>query len=149
MLEDMRELLGGEVGHRGDASSSLDWLCIVDVHANWVLWLQSGPTHADRIGSFQLRRLPPDSQVDPRCTSLLEDASEVEIPIQIWLGTPVLKVIEVLGEPTATLDNGVLLYFHAHEPGGTRLEFTDEVTFNTIWILLQDEVVEAIEVWGV
>src|SRR5262245_32059116 len=71
-IADVARRFNATRGHRGDASESLDWLCLTgrDTRDRWILWLESGEIHGGAIGAFQLRRLGESEPVDVRCRAV-------------------------------------------------------------------------------
>ena len=107
--------LGGTLGHVGDASESLSWLCVqgTDPAGRWVLWLESAEIDEDLVGSFQLRRLAPRARVDHRC-AIVQGPADVELPLKLALGMPRARVLQRLGRPS--VESGKrLLYLHQHD----------------------------------
>jgi hypothetical protein len=144
-LEDVQARLGGTVGRRGDASTSLHWICLsgTDRAGRWVLWLESGEIHGGDVGAFELRRIPPAAVLDDRCVALSGRNSGVTLPIPLRLGIKEAEVIKVVGKPTVRLGE-ILLYVHEHQET-IRGEPFDAT--NVLAVLVRRGVVEAIEVW--
>src|ERR1700746_579651 len=63
-LKAVQARFGGEIGHEGDASEYLAWLCLHggDAAEHWVLWLESGETDGPTVGAFQWRRVSSTAQ---------------------------------------------------------------------------------------
>jgi hypothetical protein len=53
-LAQVQAELGGTVGHVGDASESLSWVCLqgADQRSRWILWLESAEIDEDLVGGF-------------------------------------------------------------------------------------------------
>jgi hypothetical protein len=142
-LEAMQTRFGGKIGSQGDAADSLGWLCLYgsDAIGPWVLWLESGEIDGPYIGAFQWHRVSRSAQFDERC-SALPDASEVELPVDIGLGTSEQKVLEILGRPTSRRGN-TLLYEHEHDALIRGEQFFSS---NVVIVALRGRVVWAIQV---
>ncbi len=142
-LETAQTMFGGKIGAQGDAADSLLWLCLhgSDAAGPWVLWLESGEIDGPYVGGFQWRRVSRSAQVDERC-SALPDTSEVELPINLRLGTSEKKVIKLLGSPTSRRGD-TLLYEHEHDELIRGEEFNSS---NSLIVELRGGVVWAIQV---
>ncbi len=142
-LEALPARFGGEIGSQGDAADSLGWLCLhgSDAVGPWVLWLESGEIDGPYVGAFQWHRVSRSAQFDERC-SALPDTSEVELPVDLRLGSSEKKVIKILGHPTSRR-GGTLLYEHEHEELIRGEEFSSS---NIVIVELRGGVVWAIQV---
>jgi hypothetical protein len=142
-METLQTHLGGVIGVQGDAADSLRWLCLHgnDAAGQWVLWLESGEIDGPYVGGFQWRRVSRSARFDERC-SALPNTSEVELPIDLGLGTSEAKVIQILGRPTSRRGN-TLLYEHEHDELIRGEQFT---SFNTVIVALRRGAVWAIDV---
>jgi len=141
--ETAQKRLGGTIGHIGDASESLKWLCFYGSHAGarWIFWLQGGEVNGDNVGGFQWRRMVHSEQPDSRCRKLQQKETSIELPVPLQLGMTKAEVIKTLGVPT--VQRGTLLtYYHEHEETIDNLPFT---TSSILEVLLRDGVVAAIE----
>jgi hypothetical protein len=141
-MEDVRTILGGTFGGRGDAGESDQWLCLngADSSGRWVLWLESGEIDGGTVGSFQWQRLDQGAKLDRRCR-LLGDA-KVVLPIALRLATGEAEVLKTLGQPTVRQGDR-LIYVHEHQESIRGEPFT---SFNIVSILLRAERAWAIEV---
>lgn len=137
--------LGGTIGHRGDASDSLDWLCLRGrgTQERWVLWLMSGEISGGTVGGFRWQHVERTAQFDTRCQTLPDGRADVELPIAVRLGTSKSEVLRILGQPSEKLGD-TLLYLHEHEETIKNQPFT---AMNTFAVLLRGQTVWAIEVW--
>jgi hypothetical protein len=126
---------GGVLGHRGDASEALGWICLylLDGTVPWVLWLYSGEIDGPAIGGFQWQQLESGARMDRRCRTLDMKTGTVELlPSPLRLGMTAVQVERILGKPSGkyrdrlfydheqnltirnepyTLDNDVLIVF--------------------------------------
>ena len=86
-LDKVGQLLGGEVGAKGDAGDAMRWLCFhgTDSRRDWILWLESGEIDGGRIGSFQWRTMPGGAKADRRCRAL-SGAAPVTLGLPLKLG---------------------------------------------------------------
>ncbi len=144
-LEAVRKQTGGTIGHRGDASESLSWLCLHGAgrQGDWVLWLMSGEIDGGTVGGFRWQHVDRNAQFDTKCQMLPEGQGSVELPIALKLGTTEAAVEHIFGQPTARLGNA-LFYLHEHK---TTIHNTPYTATNTLAVLLHKGMVEAIEVW--
>ena len=144
-MKEVQARLGGTVGHRGDASESLDWICFhgTDLSGRWVLWLESGEIHGDTVGAFELRRIPPSAILDDRCGVLPSPNSRVILPVALQLGAREAQIVQALGAPTVKRGD-VLVYLHEHQETIRRQVFSAS---NVLAVFVRGGVVEAIEVW--
>ena|SRR5437879_5163542 len=144
MMKEVQALLGGTIGHRGDASESLKWICVhgADPAGQWALWLESGEIYGDAIGAFEWRRIPALGQVDERCSTLSQTSQSIMLPVPLQLGASEVEVIKVLGRPTVR-SNDILFYVHEHEELLLGETFQ---TSNIIAVAVREGVVEAIQV---
>jgi hypothetical protein len=143
-LKEVQALLGGTIGHRGDAGEYLQWICVhgADPSGRWALWLESGETHGDAIGAFVLRRIPALGHVDERCSTLSQTSQSVTLPVPLQLGASEGEVIKVLGRPTVR-HNDILFYVHEHEELLRGETFS---TSNIVAVAVRRGIVEAIQV---
>jgi hypothetical protein len=129
-LKAVQARFGGEIGHEGDASEYLAWLCLHggDAAEHWVLWLESGETDGPTVGAFQWRRVSSTAQFDTRCRELPDWDSKVKLPIELRLGGRETKVLEVLGQPSFRKGD-TLIYEHEHDEPihGEPYTFTNRV----------------------
>ena len=144
-LEAVRKQTGGTIGHRGDASESLSWLCLHGAgrQGDWALWLMSGEIDGGTVGGFRWQHVDRNAQFDMRCQMLPEGQGSVELPIALKLGTTEAEVEHIFGQPTARLGNA-LFYQHEHKETIHNAPYT---SINTLVVLLHKGMVEAIEVW--
>jgi hypothetical protein len=142
-LQAMQARFGGEIGSKGDAADSLGWLCLHgnDATGAWVLWLESGEMDGPSIGAFHWRRVVANAEFDKRCQALPDSSSNVELPINLRLGTPEADVVRLLGRPTSRKD-GTLLYEHEHEES---LHGEPHTSLNLVIVVVRKGVVCAIE----
>ena len=115
-LAAVREQLGGELGRRGDAGSTLRWLCYggEDTTGRWALWLTAGEIDGPTIGSFEWRRVAANARFDPLCTLLPKGATVTLSPAYLHLGMSQSEVFHHMGTPT--VHHGDMLdYEHAHK----------------------------------
>jgi hypothetical protein len=141
----VQKRLGGTIGHSGDASESLEWLCFhgSDRKGRWIFWLQSGEVNGDSVGGFQWRRMERGEEPDSRCQKLEQKEHSIELPIPLQLGMTKTEATRKLGTPTAQR-RGLLTYYHEHQETIDNSPFTAS---NVVEILLRDGVVSAIEGW--
>jgi hypothetical protein len=101
------------IGRRGDAGSSLEWVCLQgrDRQGKVVLWLENGEVHGSAIGGVLLQRLAAGESVDARCGRLA--ATPISMPLAVSLGMTRAQVVRALGRPTSDLGE-VLLYSSCH-----------------------------------
>jgi hypothetical protein len=144
-LEAVRKHTGGTIGHKGDASESVSWLCLHGTgrQGDWVLWLMSGEIDGGTVGGFHWQHLDRNAQFDMRCQMMPAGQGSVELPIALKLGTTEAGVEHILGQPTARLGN-TLFYQHEHEETTHNAPY---ISLNTLAVLLHEGTVQAIEVW--
>jgi hypothetical protein len=142
-LTNVQKRLGGSIGHRGDGSESLDWLCYYGADANgrWALWLESGEKGGGAIDGFMLQRLDRDARMDRRCGDLR--TGEIELPMALKLGATEMQVRKILGKPTLKY-RSTLVYGHEH---AETLHNEPYTASNTVYVVLRKSVVWAIQVW--
>jgi hypothetical protein len=135
---------GGTIGHWGDASDSLSWLCLhgTGPQGDWVLWLMSGEIDGGTVGGFRWQHVERQAQFDTRCQTLPEGRGGVELPVALQLGVTEARVRRIFGEPSAKLGNA-LLYLHEHELTAHNEPYT---AMNTLAVHLRGGVMWAIEV---
>jgi hypothetical protein len=115
-LQEVQRRLGGSIGHEGDASEALDWLCVggSDAEGRWILWLTSSEMGGGRyIDGFRWQRLAAGETPDRRCAAV-PPGSGVALPVALRLGMTEASARRVLGRPTLEW-NGALYYSHEHE----------------------------------
>jgi hypothetical protein len=143
-LTAVQKRFGGTIGHRGDADTSLSWLCLhgTGPQGGWILWLMSGEMDAGSVGGFRWQRVGRAAEVDTKCQTLPEGSS-VELPVTLRLGSEEAGVLHIFGQPTKRFGNA-LFYLHEHEATIRNEPYT---AMNTLVVLLRGGVVWAIEVW--
>jgi hypothetical protein len=145
-LKAVQARFGGEIGHEGDASESLGWLCLHggDGAERWVLWLESGETDGPTVGGFQWRRVPETAHFDTRCQELPDGDSKVNLPIELRLNSRETKLLQVLGQPSMRKGD-TLIYEHEHDEPihGEPYTFTNRVVVvlrhGAVWAIDVDE----------
>lgn len=137
-LLDVVSRFKAQPGHRGDANDSLDWICLHGKNARggWILWLESGEIHVNRIGAFQLRRLEPNQRVDARCRIV---NAVLQIPSELRLGMSREEVRRMLGGSIGAQATSSYVY-EREDPNGVTVESIVTVAFT-------ENVVVAFEVW--
>ena len=142
-ISDVKARFGGTVGHRGDAGDSLGWLCyeVPTQRGRSVLWFLSSEIDGGTIGGFQWLSLAPGDRLDPRC-QLLSNSS-VQMPIPIHLDDAEREAMRFLGAPSAR--QGDLLQY-VHE-ANISIKAEPYTVTNTLYLLMKNGVVKAIEVW--
>ncbi len=145
-LDDLQKQLGGTVGHSGDASESLAWLCYCgeDETGRWALWLESSEMGGgERVDGFGLQRIRQNATVDRRCRTLHKDAGRIELPIALRLGLTETQLGKILGRPSVKYHD-TLIFEHEHKEIIRNEPFT---AINTVAIALRGGAVWAIQVW--
>ena len=144
-LNDVQTRLRADMGHRGDASEALGWLCFYGTDANgrWALWLESSEMGGGTVDGFALQRLDRDAKPDRRCRMVRKDDGGVELPIPLRLGLTETQVRKFLGRPTVR-HHSTVIFDHEHEETIHNEPFTAS---NTVAIALGSGVVWAIQVW--
>ena len=144
MLTDAQRRFGGSLGHSGDASKFLEWLCLYkrNVEDGWVLWLTSGEIDGGAIGGFVWRRMSATQKIDSRCTELNAEQATVMLPIPLKLGMTRTQVEQLLGKPSSRFRN-TFMYDHEHEG---RIRDRPYTWDNSIDIVYRRGVVQAIQV---
>jgi len=145
---EMREVqtrLGGSIGHRGDASEALAWLCFdgADANGRWALWLESSELGGGWVDGFALQRLDPNASTDHRCRKLGKPNGGIELPIALRLGLTEMQVRTILGQPTIKYRN-TLVFEHEHEETIRNEPFT---AINSVYVTLRGGAVWTIQVW--
>ncbi len=138
--------LGGTIGQRGDAATSLEWICRTGSHGSerWILWLEAGEIHGHAVGGFEWRRMSDSTRVDHRC-STAPPGERVTLPAGLRLGMTENDLIEALGRPTLRRGQ-TLLYGHEHVDAQDRQHSVS----NYLEAGIDDSgIVSAIRVWRV
>jgi hypothetical protein len=107
-----------------------------------VLWLQSDEIDAGAVGSVQWRRVTRGAKFDERCGVLPKADGTVDFPIAPHLAMAEAKLLEVLGQPTASKGN-THICVHEHEGLDNKKPFTELITVS---VVIRDGRVWAIEV---
>ncbi len=143
-LSKVQKRLGGTIGHRGDASESLSWLCMHgnDQSGEWILWLMSGEIDGGTVGGFRWGRVTRGASVDGRCQTLRGE-KVIDLPIKLELGIKEAEIVRLLGQPTQKLGDR-LVYVHEHEEMRHNERYT---ATNALTLYLHEGVVWAIETW--
>jgi hypothetical protein len=99
------------VGHAGDASESISWVCLHgrDSAGRWALWVESGEIHGGLCGGFFWLRLSAADRLDERCRAV--EAASISLPAPVRLGAPAADVLRKMGPPT-TQSPERMLYVH-------------------------------------
>lgn len=115
-LQDVQRRFGGSIGHEGDASEALDWLCIGEADANgrWILWLTSSEMGGGRyIDGVQWLRVGARAIADRRC-AVMPTGRDIDLPVALRLGMREEAARKALGQPTFVWKDA-LFYCHEHE----------------------------------
>src|SRR5438552_385000 len=116
-LDSLRLRLGaGLIRQRGDAASSLEWLC---VHAatgenRWLLWLESGEMAAGTVNRFHVLAVPSAASIDRRCSSLSARSGTIELPGRVALGLSASALRQLLGQPSAVAGDTLVYHYSRH-----------------------------------
>ena len=99
-LADVQARLGGTTGQRGDAGTSLQWLCyeLQTGESRSVLWLMAGEMDAGTVGGFQWKKITASTVVDKRCQPIA--GATVKLPIDLHVGMERSVLFKRLGRPT-------------------------------------------------
>lgn len=141
-LDDVRRLVGGTLGHKGDAGGSLSWLCYSgnDGAGRWVLWLESSEIAGGTVNGFAMQRVETNLAVDSRCESL---SNEADLPLGLKLDLPEIAVLKILGRPTLRHRN-TLVYYHEHNE---MIRGEPYSAGNSVSVFFQHGSAAIIEVW--
>ena len=144
-LSAARYRLGGTIGQRGDAATSLEWICRTGSGGSerWILWLEAGEIHGHTVGGFEWRRISDSTRVDHRC-STAPAGERIILPSGLRLGMTQNDLIEALGRPTQR-HSQTMLYAHEH-PDSRDREFS---VSNYLDVVIDSGIVSAIRVWRV
>ena len=116
-MDSLRLRLGaGLIRQRGDAASSLEWLC---VHAatgenRWLLWLESGEMAAGTVNRFHVLAVPSAASIDRRCSSLSARSGTIELPGRVALGLSASALRQLLGQPSAVAGDTLVYHYSRH-----------------------------------
>jgi hypothetical protein len=123
-------LHAGPMGHTGDAGDFVQWLCFTGGIAQnrWVLWLDAGEMDAGDVAGFHMVAVPPDAQVDHRCSELQPVDTPV-LPKGLNVGLDDSTVHRLLGPPSTVVGDTSIYYFQRKPPAkpvGTRVILVTE-----------------------
>lgn len=144
-LKAVQEHFGAEIGHEGDASESVQWVCLTGQTEGqaWILWLESSEIDGGKVGGFQIRRIGEDVRVDPRCRKADDTFAFVAVPKSVHVGMTERDLLKILGEPT-TRNRHALFFAHEHKVViGSEAYESD----NNIVVVLLEGKVYAVQVW--
>lgn len=145
-LSAARHRLAGTLGQRGDAATSLEWICRTGSEGSErsILWLEAGEIHGNAVGGFEWRRMSESARVDHRC-STAPPGERVTLPAGLRLGMTENDLIEALGRPTLRRGQ-TLLYRHEHvDPQDRHYSVS-----NYLDAVIDDSgIVSAIRVWRI
>ena len=116
-LDSLRLRLGaGPIRQRGDAASSLEWLC---VHAanrenGWLLWLESGEMAAGTVNRFHVLAVPSAPSIDRRCSPLSARSGTLDLPGRVALGLSASALRQLLGQPSAVAGDTLVYHYSRH-----------------------------------
>jgi hypothetical protein len=135
--------LGGVIGHRGDASEALEWLCYQGTGSGgrWALWLENSELGGGRVDGFTLEHL--DQEAALHCQTLRGSGNQVALPIALAPGMAEDQIPAVLGRPTAKFRTPGF-FVQEHKETIKSRPFTSS---NTVAISARGGVVWAIQVW--
>jgi len=107
----------GSIEHAGDAGASQYWLCYS--LPNQRLWLISngemgGSDHT--LSAVSAQSINSGNVENLMCPTLPAAFQPVSFGFG-WLGTDREKVIQALGEPSATKDNRIMFFYEGKQPG--------------------------------
>jgi hypothetical protein len=148
-LDQVSAYFKAPVGHVGDASESISWVCLhgSDSGGRWALWVESGEIHGGLCGGFFWLRLSPRDHLDQRCQAV--EASSVALPVPVRLGTSTADTLRHLG-PATVQSRERLLYVHrkamtlAPNNGGPPEPYE---IWSTLYVRLRRGTVDAIQGW--
>ncbi len=107
----------GPMGQAGDAAAFLQWLCFTGAtgQGRWVLWLEAGEMDAGAVGTFHTVSVPPDAQVDHRCTQI-QPADTLVLPRGLSVGLEDSTVYRLLGPPSGAVADTSIYSFERAPP---------------------------------
>jgi hypothetical protein len=144
-LSAVQSNVGGTIGRRGDASDALAWLCYHggDGDGAWALWLESGEIHGGTVGAFQLRRVNPSADFDPRCHAVNGSRAGLDLGGRLRLGLSMAETTRMIGRPTASAGT-TWRYLHERSvtSGGER-----GIASTALTLHFRHAMVDAIDCW--
>jgi hypothetical protein len=150
-LADVGAHFQAAVGHAGDASESVSWVCLHgrDSGGRWALWVESGEIHGGLSGGFLWLRLSSADRLDARCVRV--EAASLSLPVPLELGMSVTQVVRQIG-PATSQSPKQLLYIHRQaltlvpKSGGLPQPYE---LWSTMCIRLQSGSIDAVQGWHV
>lgn len=99
----------GTIQHHGDAGGSQYWLCYAISHHDRTerLWLSSGELGGfnHSIEAFYVADHSRKEKPTSSCPELPANFTPVSLLNSLWIGTSSKQLVELLGNPTAIIDN--------------------------------------------
>jgi hypothetical protein len=79
----------GHIGHRGDATESVTWLCysIHDAANPFRIWLMSGGIDRGKVGSIVARTVSMDENTTQSCPNLPTVHIPIKLEHDVWIAT--------------------------------------------------------------
>jgi hypothetical protein len=144
-LQAVQQHFGAVIGHEGDASESVQWVCLTGQTEGqaWVLWTASSEIEGGEVDGFQIRRIGADVQVDPRCRNVGAAVAFAAVPKPVRVGMTERDLLKTLGQATAR-NRDALFFAHQHKVviGGELYDVENDVV-----VLLREGKVYAVQVW--
>jgi hypothetical protein len=143
-LTALQSRFGGEIGSIGDASETLEWLCLTGSgkSGRWVVWLESSEVDGGTVGSFQWQGIAQRAEVDHRCVQLPSASGGMKLSNGLHPGISEDDLFRILGKPS-TRNGNVLVFLHEHQETIHNEPYT---VSNTVSIILSGGIVTAITV---
>jgi hypothetical protein len=122
-LDKVEQLIGGEIGAKGDAGDAVQWLCLrgADRGSDWVLWLESGEIDGGFVGSFQWQTISSVAKSDRRC-HVLRGTATIKLGLPLKLGMTEAELLRILGKPSLRQGER-LIYLHQQEGSSNGVPF--------------------------
>jgi hypothetical protein len=121
---DASELGPAPVGHKGDASESVMWVCYTLPQEMQRLWLTSselgGRTYIDGLVA---EVIPGGTPTPDDCPELPKRFRHIHMDHGVWLGTPIGALKRQFGQPT-NIHNGTLEFTYSGKSGEYDVEST-------------------------
>jgi len=128
----------GSIEHAGDASESQYWLCYSLPYQR--LWLIShgemgGVDHT--LSAVSAQSINSGNVENSMCPTLPTAFQPVSFDFG-WLGTDKEKVIQSLGQPSATEDNRIMFFYEGKQPGPYQGQTVDWDVLGYVEMVLED-----------
>lgn len=144
-LENIAAAMGQRMAHAGDASASVDWICLhIDgEQSDARLWLSSSEVAGPNVDAVTVLRYPASAKPDAACPAIKPAYSAIKLPGDLRLGEAEAALRQRLGKPSYD-KAGIVGFMRALDLGVPESKGGPCQLSQSVWAKIEDGVVLAL-----